>query len=132
MLSDGQGSTQQNAKAILFTDLVGQVSWQGAFTILVTTVLRGDLAIGQAISLPQTQIQVTNPQGFAPNMPRDTSIFSGTFIIDQLRHVGDSRSADGTRWVTLITAHPATSANSNVAPTPAPNVVAIESIDLSP
>jgi hypothetical protein len=130
-LSDGQGSTQQNAKAIAFTDLIGQISWQGAFQVLVTTVLRGDLAIGMAITLPPAQIQVTNPQGFAPNQPRDTSIFSGTFVIDQLRHVGDSRSPDGTRWVTLITAHPATSANSNIAQPPAGNVT-IDSIDINP
>jgi hypothetical protein len=130
-LADGQGPTAQTAKAINWVDLVGQISWQGAFTVLVTTVLRGDLAIGMAITLPATQIQVSNPQGFAPNVPRDTSIFNGQFVIDQLRHVADSRSRDGTRWVTLITAHPSTPQNSNVAQPPSGSVT-IEDISLSP
>jgi hypothetical protein len=131
-LSDGQGPTAQTAKAILFTDLVGQVTWLGAFQVQVTTVLRGDLSIGQAITLPAGQVTIQGGSGnFAPNQPRDTSIFQGTFIIDQLRHVGNFRSPDGSRWVTLINAHPSTPQNSNVAQPPAGNVT-IEDIQLSP
>jgi len=134
-LFDGRGTTSQNAKAIAFQDLIGQPTWQSGNRIQVTTVLRGDLAVGMAISLPAVssqsgvgQVNVQGSVGFA--QMRDTSIFAGNFMITQIRHIGNYKMADGSRWATYIDAIPATSTNSNIAQPPSSGVT-IESIDIN-
>lgn len=111
-LFDGRGATQSNAKAIAFTDLVGQPTWLAGNRVQVTTVLRGDLSLDSVITLPQTQVTIQGSQGISY---RDASIFKGNFGISQIRHVGRYKNPDGTKWCTMIDAYPATSANSNVA-----------------
>jgi hypothetical protein len=119
-LFDGRGSTASNVKAIAFQDLIGQPTWQSGNRIQITTVLRGDLALGMAISLPAVssqsgvgQINVQGSLGFAGM--RDTSIFSGNFMITQIRHIGSYKNPDGTKWATIVDCIPATSTNSNIA-----------------
>jgi hypothetical protein len=135
-LFDGRGSTPSNVKAIAFQDLIGQPTWQSGNRIQITTVLRGDLALGMVISLPAVssqsgvgQINVQGSLGFA--QMRDTSIFAGNFMITSIRHIGSYKNADGSKWATIIDCIPSTSTNSNIATPPAGNVD-IESIDLSP
>jgi hypothetical protein len=129
---DGQGPTASNVKAISFVDLVGQPTFRSAFQVQITCILRGDLSLGQVISLPQTQVTIASGQNFAPNQPRSTLNFGGgLYLVVGLRHVGSYKQADGTRWITLVDCVPSTPQNSNVARPPAGNV-SIESIDLSP
>jgi hypothetical protein len=113
---DGMGSTPAPAaKQIAFNDLVGQPTWQSALVVQVTCVLRGDLAIGQIITLPPSQVSIQSGQGFAPSAVRDTSIFQGSFRITGLRHVGNYKQPHGEAWVTTIdcVAEPASTALPN-------------------
>jgi hypothetical protein len=130
-LYDGQGPTASNVKAISFVDLVGQPIFRSAFQVQITCILRGDLSLGQVISLPQTLTTIASGQNFAPNQPRSALSFQGNFLVVGLRHVGNYKQASGDRWITVIDAVPATPQNSNVAQPPAGNVT-IDSIDLSP
>jgi hypothetical protein len=115
-LYDGQGPTASNVKAISYTDLVGQPTFRSAFQIQITVILRGDLSLGDVISLPPTLSTIASGQNFAPNQPRNTLNFGGgTYLVVGLRHLGGYKQADGTKWATYIDAIPATSANSNVA-----------------
>jgi hypothetical protein len=115
---DGQGSNAAGAaKAIAFTDLVGQPTWRSAYLIQVTCVMRGDLQVGQTITLPPSQITVQgNLSSFAPGVPRDTSIFQGSFEIQQLRHVGDFKSPRGEAWATMIDCFTSTAASAATNP----------------
>jgi hypothetical protein len=135
-LFDGRGTTASNVKALAFQDLIGQPTWQLGNRIQITTVMRGDLQLGGIISLPVNgqngiagQVNVQGSLGFS--QMRDTSIFSGNFMITQLRHIGNYKMADGSRWATYIDCVPATSTNSNIAQPPSGSVT-IDSIDLSP
>jgi hypothetical protein len=119
-------------KAIaFFTDLVGQPTFRSAFQAQITCILRGDLSLGQVISLPPTQVTISSGQNFAPNQPRNALSFQGNFLVVGLRHVGNYKQASGDRWVTIIDAIPATPQNSNVA-TPPAGTVTIDSIDINP
>lgn len=92
------------AKEIVFTDLVGQPTWRSGYLAQVTCVLRGDLAVGQTIKLPQTQTAVQPSLAF-PQI-RQSSIFQGNFIVQQLRHVGNYKQPRGAAWVTVIDCYP--------------------------
>lgn len=99
-VDDGTGGPT-NPKSILFTDLVGQVTWIGLNTIQVAVVMRGDLNVNEYIKLPPGQVAVT-----AQSYPsvRQGSIFQGSFQIIKIRHVGNFRQPMGQAWMTVIDA----------------------------
>lgn len=104
------GSKTGATTAIVFTDLIGQPTWVDQGNVQVQVVLRARLAIGDQITLPAA---VTDGYGAIPGhftgpAPARKSIFSGTFTIIKLRHLGDSRNPDGGAWVTVIDAVPNT------------------------
>jgi hypothetical protein len=92
-----------NPKQIKFTDLIGQPAWRGLNTINFNVVMRGDLQIGDFISLPPTII-TSQPQTGA--RLRQNSVFTGLCQIagDQacIRHVGSSRQPQGQAWMTTV------------------------------
>jgi hypothetical protein len=101
---DNHGVTPLFPREIKFTDLIGQPVWMGLNTIQFNCVLRGDLAVGDFISLPRTQVTTTG-QSFSQF--RNRSIFQGTFrIIGEglIRHVGSYRQPIGTAWITTVNA----------------------------
>jgi hypothetical protein len=65
----------------------------------VKVVMRGDLKIGDKITLPPTRV-VSTPAAQSGINSRLT--FQGTYTIKSLRHIGNSRQADGSAWVTVI------------------------------
>ena len=87
------------AKKILYTDLVGQITWLGIATVSVTCIMRGDLTVGQLLTLPQGQTTVS-----AASVYRNTLTFTGKWVNQGMRHVGRFRNPSGLSWVTIITA----------------------------
>ena len=104
--------TSTGVTAISTTDLLGQPTWLGpndsGSVVQLQVVLRGDLDIGNQISLPSQVSQgygILSPASSAP-LPKDRSAFSGTFIINNLRHIGQFRDGNGEAWSTVIGVYP--------------------------
>jgi hypothetical protein len=101
---DAHDQTQSgSSKQIQFTDLIGQPTFIQRNMIQVKTVMRGDLKVGQQITLPK---QVT------PSVTADLGVnaeiaVSGSWLISSLRWVGNSRSPQGDAWATIIEANQA-------------------------
>lgn len=96
------GTSPESPKPISFLDLVGQPTWINPFQVQVTTVMRSDIRVGDYVTLPQGLV-TTQPQGLTYFKEKPT--FQGTFQVDRNRHVGNSRSADATAWVTAFNVH---------------------------
>ncbi|MFM0272392.1 hypothetical protein PQQ59_17520 [Paraburkholderia aspalathi] len=106
------GTTQTTPKQIQFIDLIGQPTWVDSFSVQCACVLRADIHVGDYIALPDTAGVTTagsNSQYFNPtpgtgvyDSLKTGSIFSGTFQVTNVRHVGDSRSPDPVAWVTTL------------------------------
>jgi hypothetical protein len=95
-----------------YTDLVGQPTWISPNTLQITCVLRADLSLGDAITLPPLQGSVSSglsaPGSEIPPSLRNTLLFEGNFGVLQIRHVGNYKSPDALQWVTIITAYTTT------------------------
>lgn len=98
---DNYNASQQAAKEIAFTDLVGQVTWIAPQTVMATCVMRGDLEVGMMVKMPPGQIAI-QAQSFSQF--RQSSAIQGTFVITKLRHIGNFRQPQGTAWVTTVEA----------------------------
>lgn len=105
-------TTSSNSFAISFNDLLGQPTWLGpndsGSVIQIQTVLRGDLDIGNVIKLPTEVSQgysILSPASSAP-LPKDRSAMTGSFVINNLRHIGRFRDPNGQAWSTVIGAYP--------------------------
>ena len=95
------GTQKSETKTVNFYDLLGQPTWIGVNSIQFKTVMRGDIAIGDTITMPPTIATTTaqsNPQ------LRDNSQFQGTFQVKQVRHIGNFRQPDGMSWNTTFDA----------------------------
>jgi len=114
----GDGSTIQTPKQIQYVDLIGQPTWGDTNQVQVSCRMRGDVNAGDYVKLPnvpglsqvgQGQVsQASTSQYFnvQPNSiysnQNSGSIFTGTFQVTQVRHVGKSRQADALAWVTTL------------------------------
>lgn len=97
-----------------FDDLVGQPTWVGVKQMQIAVVMRGDLTIGKRFTLTYTKsggalasygtVGPGSSLGQTVYAGRNKLIFSGTWQIRSLRHIGDSRTPDATSWVTTINA----------------------------
>lgn len=123
-LSDG--TTQTTPKQIQFTDLIGQPSWTGTATVQCACVLRADLHCGNYVTLPLAQgitSTSSNNQAYVPtpgtgvySSLKNNSIFSGTFEVIGLHHVGDSRDPSAMAWTTVLNLQLASTGPSAVVP----------------
>lgn len=95
---DGTASSGED-KQILFQDLIGQPTWLGLNTVQVKTAMRGDIAMGTKVMLPQTQATVA---AVSQSQFRQNSSFQGKFLIQQVRHIGNLRQPDSASWVTTF------------------------------
>jgi hypothetical protein len=95
-----------------FSDLVGQPTWINVNTLQVKLVMRGDLQIGTAVKMPvglSGQVgQVLTSGNSLPSSTNYLTTFSGSFQINEVRHIGNFRSPDGGSWVTVINCVPLT------------------------
>jgi len=97
------GTKTSGAKQIQFTDLIGQPTFIERNEISFKTVMRGDLSVGDAITLPQGQIlNVSGNLGLGAELA-----VSGSWTINQLRWIGNSRNPNGDAWCTVIQANQA-------------------------
>lgn len=97
------GSTQAAPKQINFQDLIGQPTWIQSPSIQVKTVMRADISVGDFIKLPQT---ITTNTAQSQSQARNSSAFQGSFLVNQVRHIGNFRQPDGDSWATTIDAAP--------------------------
>lgn len=86
---------------IAFQDLIGQPTWIGLNTLQANTVMRGDLTVGQMITMPPT---ITTNTSQSASQFRQNSGFQGTFMITSLRHIGRFRQETAKDWLTVIEA----------------------------
>ncbi len=96
------GTQATNNHQILFTDLIGQPIWIDIKTIQIKVVMRGNLKVGDNLTLPPTPTIVTGAA--QSGIPGQKLTFQGTFNIVSLRHVGNFRQPDGSAWSTIIEA----------------------------
>lgn len=94
------GSTLKPPKAISFLDLIGQPTWLDVATLQVRLVLRADLSVSDLIKLPAGTNAVNTQNNYAQN--RNRGAFQGTFMVKNIRHLGDSRQPSADSWVTVI------------------------------
>lgn len=118
------GSTPTTPKVLKFTDLIGQPTWDYKIDVLAKVVLRGDLGLGDYVTLPplqgttassaptQSPLPGTNwiatAGSFSASGPNEqinmkqSSIFQGTYRIGAIRHVGESRNQSATAWCSVL------------------------------
>lgn len=92
--------------AIEFTDFIGMPTWIGVQTITFRTVMRGDLKVGDVITMPkQSQdlgLILSAPGSYAQY--RNTAAFTGKFWITSIRHTGFFRQGNADSWVSTFQA----------------------------
>ena len=104
------GTTPGTQHYIAFQDLIGQPIWTSINTIQFKTVMRGDINMGDTVTLPPalatlTATSGTNIGGSASNL------IQGQFIIGTdergIRHTGNFRQPDWSSWCTTFDARTA-------------------------
>jgi len=93
------GTTPTTPKAILFTDLIGQPTWREFAVVQLTCVMRGDLVVGDYVTLPRGQL-TTTAQSYS--QARQRSAQQGTLQVISVRHVGRYRNPPGESWATVV------------------------------
>lgn len=110
IISDG--TTQTLPLQIQFQEIVGQPTWSQTNTVQTACVMRADVQVGDYVTLPDlpgitqqgsfNQFFNPNPFGNGYSDQKSGTIFTGTFMVTAVRHVGDSRDPGATSWVTTI------------------------------
>lgn len=101
---DGTATSQPTVTQINFQDIIGQPTWIESPLIYVKTVMRADLKVGGQIKLPQTV--VVNTVQAKSNLSNQQLSFQGSFVVTELRHIGNYRQPSGESWVTVLNAAP--------------------------
>ena len=95
---DGTAAAPLTVK-LQFTDLIGQATWYAPQQVQVKTVMRADLSVGDAVTLPPGQVST---QAASLSQFRQGSVFQGTYMVQQVRHVGNSRAPDANAWCSIF------------------------------
>ena len=96
------GTKDPAAKAISYYDLIGAPTWLDVLNIQFKCVLRADLKVGDIVTMPAGTNAVNAENNFSQY--RNKNPFQGTFRVNNIRHLGDSRQATADAWVTVIDA----------------------------
>lgn len=94
------GSTLKSPKAISFLDLIGQPTWLDILTLQARVVMRADLSVNDMVTLPAGTNPIGTENNYAQN--RNKASFQGTFMVKNIRHLGDSRQPSADSWVTVL------------------------------
>lgn len=86
---------------IEFKDLIGQPTWLDIGTINFKVVMRTNIAIGGYLKMPPVP-QISTAASYSSY--RNKTVFSGTFLISAVRHLGHFRQRSADSWVTSIDA----------------------------
>jgi hypothetical protein len=93
------GTTKDDPLQIGFKDLVGQATWLDFGTLSFAAMLRSDMQVGDYVKLPEQLFAQNTPQ--SNSQYRNKSVFQGTFLITQVRHLGNFRqTAASNDWIT--------------------------------
>lgn len=97
-----------------FTDLIGQPKWvggdsKGSFIMQFITVMRADIQVGSIVKmpagLPYTPGAVSTTAGTNPLGSLNLqAAFQGEFIVQSVRHIGNSRDPQGASWCSVFEA----------------------------
>ena len=91
------------SKVIAPTDLIGQPTWIANGQISVSVVQRGDIDIGNRLTLPATLSTagsgVVAQGALVQNFPL---AFSGNWIVNKLTHIGNYKSPQAQQWMTVF------------------------------
>ena len=101
ILADGTVAAPKTTK-VDFTDIVGNLTWIDIATIQAKLIMRSDLNIGDKIIFPKGSPVLNIVNNYSQY--RNNISFNGVFQINQVRHVGSSRQADGNSWCTIVNA----------------------------
>ncbi len=97
------GTTPGSPKALAYTDLIGQPTWLELQVIQITLVMRGDIKVGDFVTLPQTRVIQSAGVATAVDLPGTNPLtFQGTFLVKRVHHVGNYKSPDALAWVTVL------------------------------
>lgn len=97
-------------KTIHAHELVGQPTWIAPFTVSFKCPMRGDIRCGDVVKLPEglysgaasiVMANTTVPSVIAKN----STTFTGKFLVKSVRHIGSYLTADGDAWVTVFEAY---------------------------
>lgn len=96
-------------KAIAFQDLIGQPTWIAPLMIQAKCVMRGDIDLGDVVSLPQSLVTtttqaMTNLSG--TQNPSNSLTFSGNYLVQEIHHYGNFRQPDAASWNTTLNMTP--------------------------
>lgn len=100
----------QTPVALAFQDLVGQPTWISPTKVQFNTVLRANIGVGNRVTFPTgilAPYALTSPAAASPGNATSVNnkiAFQGTFLVNEVHHFGDFRSADAGAWVTAFTA----------------------------
>lgn len=95
-------SPQQSQGQIAFEDLIGQPTWLKPNIIQFKTVMRADIHCNDTVKLPPGPVTYTS--GVVQSTNQKT-LFKGSFVVQQVRHVGNFRQPDAASWVTIFDAY---------------------------
>ena len=98
-------NTTAPVTAIKFQDMIGQITWLGINQVSFSTVLRADLTVGSNVSFPPVASFQTTTTTNSYAAFRNSATFSGTWIIQYVRHVGNNRAPDATGWISTYQAY---------------------------
>jgi hypothetical protein len=93
---------QTGAKTINPQDLIGQPIWTNVKTCQFMTVMRGDINVGDTITLPTSLATLTTNAAPAAPGGTNTNIVQGSFLIQNVHHVGNFRQPDWSSWCTIF------------------------------
>lgn len=102
------GHTVDDPLVIQFEDMIGQPTWIGPSTINFKCVMRSDLNVGDFIQMPKSlatpYVVTTAGAAFQDTPARNQSTFKGKFMLIDVHHMGSSRQANASSWVTIFNA----------------------------
>lgn len=96
-------SVESSSKLLSYNDFIGNATYNDYQQINFKLVMRADLTVGDYITMPK-QSNIANSRASFTQY-RDNISFSNDFIINQIRHVGDSRQASADSWCSVIDAY---------------------------
>jgi len=111
VITISDGTTQTSPKQINFLDLIGQPTFSQPFQVQVSCVMRADISVGDYVKLPPgpgitqsgSASQYFNAQpGNQYSTAKSGSIFSGTFFVTAIRHIGNFRNPSHASWITTL------------------------------
>ena len=127
-VSDNLFSEGGQEKQINYNDLIGQPTWVGNASMMLTTVMRGDIQVGSVLRMPQgpglggvgsVTLSGVGNAGLAvqPSNINYQTAFQGLFSVTAVRHIGNSRDISPTAWVSVFECTPQTT--TSITPTTA-------------